>query len=107
MQNSARSQNMIPKLIETNILKTKLFMVDGKFDESYKLLEESHLLSQQQNLKYWSKVIQSEKDRFQIEIQEMENLFTLSSHVRQRLKKSDIFDYFQEAKKMILESDLN
>ncbi|MHA2098951.1 MAG: tetratricopeptide repeat protein [Candidatus Kariarchaeaceae archaeon] len=97
----AANQNSMRVLVESYLLRARMKLIDGDFDEAEALYYQAETTCEENGLKTLGDHIQSKKSEFELDLKHMQNLLTRNATLQERLKQANIDDYLQEALHMV------
>jgi tetratricopeptide (TPR) repeat protein len=103
MDESAKENSLYPQIIKSQVIKSQLKVIEGKFDEAEKILENSKQLAKEKNLKVVHQEVVDAQNNMVNELREMKILIQKNASIVQRLEKSSILAYIKNAQKTIVQ----
>jgi tetratricopeptide (TPR) repeat protein len=97
----AANQNSIRVLVESYILRARMKLINGDFDEAEVLYHLAETTCEEKGLKTLGDHIQAKKSEFELDLKQMQNLLTRNATLQERLKQANIDNYLQEALHMV------
>ncbi|MFX0115294.1 MAG: tetratricopeptide repeat protein [Candidatus Hodarchaeota archaeon] len=101
----AKSQEMIPLIIETNLLQAAVVLIEGQMTQTDAILVEAIDLAKMHNLNHLIPKIQRLQNQITSQIQEWQALLKQNASIAQRIEKADLEDYLEAARKLVLSFD--
>jgi tetratricopeptide (TPR) repeat protein len=93
----AANQNSMRVLVESFLLRARMKLINGDFDEAEALYHQAETICEEKDLKALGDHIQVKKSEFELDLKQMQNLLTRNATLQERLKQANIADYLQEA----------
>ncbi|MCH8907872.1 MAG: tetratricopeptide repeat protein [Candidatus Heimdallarchaeota archaeon] len=92
---------MIPDLIKTLILKSKILLAEYKFEEADKILEQAIMLGEENGIDYLRKQAVLEQELIHDSMGEWETMLERGSSLRERAEKTNLKKYISEVLRLI------
>lgn len=93
----ATNQNSMRFLIESYLLRARMKLIEGDFDEAESLYQRAEAICEEKNLKTLGEQVTAKKTEFDLDIKHMQNLLARNASLQERLKQAHIEDYLNEA----------
>ena len=97
----AKEQNYYPIIIKSSILQARMALLDDKFDQATRILDQAHNLAEQNNLNGLINLIEDEQQKMIKKIKKWQNLIDANSSMYERIQQSKLLNYIKDIEKLI------
>jgi tetratricopeptide (TPR) repeat protein len=97
----AATQNSMRVLVESYLLRARMKLIDGDFDEAEDLYHQAETTCKEKGLTTLGDHIQSKKSEFELDLKQMQILLSRNATLQERLKQANIDEYLKEALHMV------
>jgi tetratricopeptide (TPR) repeat protein len=101
---TAQNHHLYPIIIDTLILQSKLAFLNQEVDRAHKLLQQAHLIVEEQGLVILAKKVAIEETKLENELVIAKEILRSSPLLAERLNKSEIITYIVEMQKQMRSS---
>lgn len=97
MTSVAKASSMIESIVKGKLIQAQLASIEGNFEFAEKIIESTLIMTEENNLSYFSNQIKEVKSKLENEFDEMQELTKKNVSFGQRLEKSNLINYLQQA----------